>query len=1613
MLKKVKPFLLATLAAFCLSFIGCPKATGGNGDGGEAETKLTLSSTSIEMTKVGETQTITATYTGSDTLDWSLSTQDYLDMTVAEDTLSASFTAKKAGNTTVTVKEQNGSLSATASINNSITASPVTGLAASASDANSITISWTAPENYESFTVKAYLPAADEGSEASLVKEATVEKSEVESTSYSYTFDELTKKTEYNFEVYTNYGGVVSTAATLTASTTSASITIELEGDGFASPAVANSTITLIATVQGEESATVEWSSSDTNTATVLADSSDANKAVVTAVGPSGTVNITASFGDSSKVYEITIVGAAIPAENVAISAPSYKDNAENDKTATVTWTAPAYYSSFKVELWKADATEASYSADVEKLDSGSSYVYTFEDVAYGTYTAKVYAVYGEDISSAADSSASAEVKDEKPCAEVSGLKLDLTGESPVLSWTNPEDSDFANVKIYVDEDTISVSGTSSNSAVYAMASSIKITTVDSAGNESEGITVTVGTKVSLGSSVATGYTGQLVISDVTFDSSVEYSAVYGDSSVEDASVVLDTENSKVYVNGLTLGTAVAPSVTFTETYDDYDIVYKSTAETSVAPVKIVWELANSFTNNTYYLAFDLTSERTYANGVIATKKEIEEHGCTYDRFIVWPALNQNANGVSLELSNGKAESSDYYVISKNDTTNQGSWWRSNSWVSGCNDYTLFAVEKGSIEDTKSASYVIGDSEYSSDVNYITLNWLGDTTRYVRGFCYHATTIVPGTSTTADNASEALSGADYAWLKNESVWSGTESTDAPTVVAVSSTSTDHSITLTWTDPSDIDFSHVVISTTGTQLDGTTAVESQTISAGVQSATFINLSADTEYTFTFTEYDVFENTSAGTFAETPKTEEDTTPTAEPTDVKVVQTSATQIKVTWTDPSDADFKEIQVDVGETSNTVAAGVQTGTFTVDADTTVSVTVSAVDYNENSIAADSVSIEMAQPSPSYVKVEQTMTGSLLVTWTDTGFTDTTYTYNVSATSSGIDTVTEKTGIASGTTGALFTGLTVGNNYTFTVTAVADSTSYGSVTSDATEAVTVIWQLGNGYQNSSNAPTRFVVQAATNTAGTESAHIAALKSDVVSYAGYWIVRPALSGTEGYFSLEAAKVTTGLGTAKYMYLDPNSSYAGYNGAWSYGGHSTPYAVAASTSDITDNSLASFKFETTTYGTAWSNLVCEYGSGKTYKVTHNSLTFWGTSYSATDDSNGCGAFIISSTATSEKDYSVDAPSAVTNLTPTDDNSTEISFTATWTDPSDADLDYIVLSYVNSSNADDAGFVKVSAGKGTCTVSGLTAGATYSVSAVAYDVYGNYSDASTADVTVTKGTNKAKNVTATARFTGEILVTWDRAEDDTDSSWQYKVECSDSSVTAQSFTTLTAYAGTYSDSSDGVAQFKGLTSGTEYTFTVSASSDGSTWNKSTSVSATAATVTKKIISKAAYTSDGSNNCELNTVGAATSLCCQYSTGGGNAQWNVYPALDGSITVSHSYTTSSETKTGVYDTFSIYHTTKGYLTFDVSALTATTASELSTNVSCSTSSSTDTTGGSSFFFGYNSTDSCYTFRLNVADNNYALGFTKTSVNATEIIYYNNATAETCESTAYAWYFE
>jgi hypothetical protein len=150
------------------------------------------------------------------------------------------------------------------------------------------------------------------------------------------------------------------------------------------------------------------------------------------------------------------------------------------------------------------------------------------------------------------------------------------------------------------------------------------------------------------------------------------------------------------------------------------------------------------------------------------------------------------------------------------------------------------------------------------------------------------------------------------------------------------------INWTWTDPTDVDFSKVIV-----YLDGTYKEE---VLKGVQCYNAIELTANTEYEIATRTVDNDGNINATWVNGTAMTATDTTPPASITSLDNATYEQTYINWTWTDPVDVDFSKVMVYLdGIYKEDVLKGVQCYNATgLTANTTHEIATRTVDNDGN-----------------------------------------------------------------------------------------------------------------------------------------------------------------------------------------------------------------------------------------------------------------------------------------------------------------------------------------------------------------------------------------------------------------------------------------------------------------------------------------------------------------------------------------------------------------------------------------------------------------------------------------------------------------------------------------
>lgn len=428
-----------------------------------------------------------------------------------------------------------------------------------------------------------------------------------------------------------------------------------------------------------------------------------------------------------------------------------------------------------------------------------------------------------------------------------------------------------------------------------------------------------------------------------------------------------------------------------------------------------------------------------------------------------------------------------------------------------------------------------------------------------------------------------------------------------------SLTTDHVITLTWTEPSDEDYESVTVSISpATDFAGSALasdVATQTLRKGTTTATFSNLAAETEHTFTFKTADSNGNTqgdannteNAGTSA-TFTTAKDETPPASVSGLSATFTVNGNVVVSWTDPEDVDFKQVIVSATTTtdgitapeSQTISAGTQTTIFSCDTSADYTFTVKTYDYNGNEGIA--VSTEATKPTVTNVTAEKTASYSgVVVSWTEpsiaSGYT---FSYLISAYADESSDSKATATVASGTSNYTFSSeLDFGTTYKFKISTVVKETSNESNTAT--------------YESSSTASSAMSKIMMTILAKDKAVYLTTnensviTSSDTTKYQTKWLLRPALDSsssiecTESNYSASRFKETVytngekTTGTKKYSWgdtfslekLDTNEKSTGqylYATSLSYTTNETDLTLSLTdnVSSISDKTLASFWF-----------------------------------------------------------------------------------------------------------------------------------------------------------------------------------------------------------------------------------------------------------------------------------------------------------------------------------------------------------------------------------------------------------------------------------------------------
>ncbi len=451
-----------------------------------------------------------------------------------------------------------------------------------------------------------------------------------------------------------------------------------------------------------------------------------------------------------------------------------------------------------------------------------------------------------------------------------------------------------------------------------------------------------------------------------------------------------------------------------------------------------------------------------------------------------------------------------------------------------------------------------------------------------------------------------------------------EKTPPVEVSGINAVANANNVFFTWTDPADYDsdLNYIKITSSGGQ--------SAVIPAGVEYGWVKGLNSSTEYTFTFISVDLNGNTSnqVTTTATTLETAEEFTAT-EVNAPSITEKTAVEFNLEWeangvlADSETWNHIDISVEGTDSFNSTifytadAIKVPFENLTENTSYKVNVCVYNDDFDvlewEQTITTDSYVASLSLDS----SVTKDVSGYIAVSLSDV---------SSSISYSSIKFVIDGgAGSVSGTdTSAEWTGLSLDTDYTIYAQFLDSADSVvGTSNSITKQPVKVLWHLLSGYSSGryvcrnicSDVPEGYTVGAITQGLSTQE---------------YWIVHSALSGTDGYYSLEATD-STGTSTGYYMYLDTTgrAQDTGTNLWTSSVGYTNKLQVASlSESYITSGRKdASFKLGSSTVktGSGWYRF---YDENLGYYLVHASLAFGGVSASTSEDSAGCAAIYIES-------------------------------------------------------------------------------------------------------------------------------------------------------------------------------------------------------------------------------------------------------------------------------------------------------------------------------------------------------------------------------------------------
>ena len=322
--------------------------------------------------------------------------------------------------------------------------------------------------------------------------------------------------------------------------------------------------------------------------------------------------------------------------------------------------------------------------------------------------------------------------------------------------------------------------------------------------------------------------------------------------------------------------------------------------------------------------------------------------------------------------------------------------------------------------------------------------------------------------------------------------------------------------ITWTDPVDDDFSHILLSRASSGSGGGGKTEILRIDGGVEQADISGLVEGTEYTFAAASYDTGGNQSAASAAVRVTADASVSPVTS----LLASPGINSTILMWTDPADNDFSHVNItwepEGGDQTQPylVSRGVGRAKLTsLDAAVKYSITVTSVDrlgHQNAAVTSVTPAVPVTAAATNAAATTITAAGTTTVTWTDPNPTTGIVRLSITRTPAPA-TATE---IALGTQTATLTGLTPGvdnfisirtlnnsNTVTSEVTAVARAATARPVALFRLGGNGAAYQGGFGFESCNTALTTGtgVIPAALRGAGYTEAVFFGSKTNAPTY----------------------------------------------------------------------------------------------------------------------------------------------------------------------------------------------------------------------------------------------------------------------------------------------------------------------------------------------------------------------------------------------------------------------------------------------------------------------------------------------------------------------------------